>query len=345
MSVSFIHFSDIYKIGLWSEVDSIKVHPDLESSQSEIKALCQSAKSKNTIKTYESYFKSFCKWCHRYEFSPIPCSSYTLALYLAHVKSEVKSESKLNAILFSISYAHKQSGFEDPSCSDLIKQVKEGILRSVGKKQTPKAPLSRNDIENIVTFFGNDECLFNKRFVAMAVLSFYGFLRFSEVVRLKRSDITFKEDCIEINIQSSKTDQYSKGDTVCISESGTKSCPVQILRNYLICAEIPERSDEFLFRNVYYSKKLGLHRLRKGNHMSYTRAREIFIQKLSMLGIDSQKYGLHSFRSGGATAAAKAGVNDRLIKKHGRWKTDVSKDKYIHESDETKKSVTLKIGL
>jgi hypothetical protein len=33
-------------------------------------------------------------------------------------------------------------------------------------------------------------------------------------------------------------------------------------------------------------------------------------------------FGLDCLRSGGATAVAAAGAEDRLFKKHGRWKTD-----------------------
>lgn len=73
-----------------------------------------------------------------------------------------------------------------------------------------------------------------------------------------------------------------------------------------------------------------MHMLRKGKSISYSRAREIFASKLSSLGLDCSKYGLHSYRSGGATTAANNGVSDRLIQKHGRWRSDVFKDRYIH---------------
>ena len=41
------------------------------------------------------------------------------------------------------------------------------------------------------------------------------------------------------------------------------------------------------------------------------------------------KVGTHSFRAGGATAAARAGVPDRLFQRHGRWKSEASKNMYI----------------
>lgn len=49
---------------------------------------------------------------------------------------------------------------------------------------------------------------------------------------------------------------------------------------------------------------------------------------------------LHSLRSGGATAAANAGVNDRCWKRHGRWKGDNSKDRYVADSLDSRLSVS-----
>lgn len=56
------------------------------------------------------------------------------------------------------------------------------------------------------------------------------------------------------------------------------------------------------------------------------------LSALEAVGLDKRKFGLHSLRSGGATAAAAAGIDDRLFKKHGRWKSDKAKDGYVKEN-------------
>jgi len=48
--------------------------------------------------------------------------------------------------------------------------------------------------------------------------------------------------------------------------------------------------------------------------ISYIRARELLLNSLVELGFPKSSYGLHSLRSGGASAAANAGVIDRLFK-------------------------------
>ena len=56
-------------------------------------------------------------------------------------------------------------------------------------------------------------------------------------------------------------------------------------------------------------------------------------------------YGLHSLRIGGATAAANNDLPDRVIKKHGRWKSENAKDIYCREDIQHQLSVTLNTGL
>ena len=58
---------------------------------------------------------------------------------------------------------------------------------------------------------------------------------------------------------------------------------------------------------------------------------EIFCWEIwKKVGLPKGSFGLHSLRSGGATAAGSV-VPERLIQKHGRWKAESSKNRYIHE--------------
>ncbi len=114
---------------------------------------------------------------------------------------------------------------------------------------------------------------------------------------------------------------YRDGAWLVISRTTGNLCPVMWLERYLEAACISVDSQEFLFRgrNGYV--------LRKSNStMSYTRLREVFIEAFSPFVSDIRKYGLHSLRSGGATAAANNGIPDRMFKRHGRWRSENAKD-------------------
>ena len=137
----------------------------------------------------------------------------------------------------------------------------------------------------------------------MSVLGFFGFLRFSEIVNLRRSDIKFWENHIELFIEKSKTDKYRDGAKVFISEQCNKEVK-ECLNRYFALAKIKENSSEFIFRALV--KRGSSFKLDSNRKLSYTRAREILLEKLDEMGIDKSKFGLHSLRSGGATEAGKA---------------------------------------
>ena len=56
--------------------------------------------------------------------------------------------------------------------------------------------------------------------------------------------------------------------------------------------------------------------------LNYTTVRSQVLDLLANIGLDLKKCAPHSLRSGGASAASNLGLNDRLFKKYGRWKSD-----------------------
>ena len=52
---------------------------------------------------------------------------------------------------------------------------------------------------------------------------------------------------------------------------------------------------------------------------------------IKAIGLDTKLYGLHSFRIGWASADANNYLPDRVIKKHGRWKSEKAKGIYCRE--------------
>ena len=119
-----------------------------------------------------------------------------------------------------------------------------------------------------------------------------------------------------------------------------------MLDRYLKLAGTSENSVDYIFRSVSFCKSSDSYKLRNSGQISYSRAREILLSALEAVGLDQRKVGLHSLRSGGATAAAAAGIYDRLIlKKHGRWKSDKAKDGYVKENIDVCLSVSKNLGI
>ena len=62
--------------------------------------------------------------------------------------------------------------------------------------------------------------------------------------------------------------------------------------------------------------------------MTYSRARELFSKQLKGIELNPSLYGLHSLRSGGTTEAAAWGIPERLIQRHGGWRSGLNA--YVH---------------
>ena len=103
-----------------------------------------------------------------------------------------------------------------------------------------------------------------------------------------------------------------------LAKTGNITCPFTIISRYINVGGLDLSSTNRLFCNLKSTNGYSL-----GNRgLSHSRAREVLLNTLEVLGYPKSKFGLHSLRAGGASAAANAGVNDRLFKRHGRWKSE-----------------------
>ena len=212
----------------------------------------------------------------------------------------------------------------------------------LAKRVVKKEPVSVEHLQQIVanTDMSN---LGDVRTATLCLLCFSAFLRYAEMADLRCSDVVITEEHMKLVIRKSKTDQYRQGNEVLVARTGNSTCPVKMMEVYLRLAEADLQSDEMLFRPIVATKRGA--RLRSSGKMSYTRTRELVLGALSNIGLDKSQFGVHSLRAGGATAAASAGIPDRAFKKHGRWKSERAKDRYVKDTESYRLSVTRDIGL
>jgi integrase len=203
----------------------------------------------------------------------------------------------------------------------------EGLKRKLAKPKVKKEPVTIDMLSAMVGSLSSSPSLSEIRLLA---ISYAAFLRYDEISSLRCCDITFSSRSMSVRINSSKTDQYRQGDSVLVAWTDSALCPVSMLERYFHIASIVHTSRLPLFRGIVHSKN-GEH-LRAAGGLSYTRMRELFLKKIAELGFDPKPFGLHSLRAGGATAAANAGVPDRLFKRHGRWRSESAKDGYVKDS-------------
>ena len=141
--------------------------------------------------------------------------------------------------------------------------------------------------------------------------------------------------------ESSKTDLSRDGAWVQIVRSIQDTCPVKAVGQYVAAAKIDLDEDLPLLRASLSSRSTSKVR-RQG--LSYSRAREIVKDAFKDIS-DVSCISLHCPRAGGATAAANAGINDRLFKRQGRWLSENAKDGYVKDNFQSLLSVSKSLGI
>lgn len=340
-------FVDVFKSGIWSTFNTIR-DPELVRLAKHLPATVLQSRQEGTVRVYNSAFQRWKRWADQYEeVTHLPADPRYISLYLLSLYQTARTHNPITSALYAISWAHKMAGLSDPTTSRLPQMVREASLRTLGQGHNSKEPLTVEMLKLLIDkHLINPDNLLNARLNAMCCLAFVAFMRFDELSKLKRSDIVFHETYMAVFVEKAKNDVYRIGHWVLVARTGTVYCPVGLLDRYLKLSGMQDLSDKFIFRAVSYSVKRKVHTLKSANsHLSYTRTREVMLQAFREIGLDSAKFGTHSLRKGGITQAALNSVPDRLLKKHGRWVSDRSKDKYISEDIKQKLSVTLNLGL
>ena len=281
-------------------------------------------------------------WASQHKLPVFPAKAIHVTLYLQYLGECNASRASAEEAVNGLAWAHSLAGIESPTSNPLVKNALDGLKRTLARPVNKKAPFTTEMLQAIVQDAEQNDSLANVRLATMCLLAFAGFLRFDELSNIHPCDLCFEKDFVKLYIPKSKTDQLRQGNEVLIARTGSTTCPVAMLERYLVKAKITLDSQLFLFRPIIAAKSP---RLRSCGKLTYSRVREIFKQKLDQLGFPSEAFGLHSLRAGGATAAAKSGVPDRLFKRHGRWKSENAKDGYVEDLLSERLAVSQKLGL
>lgn len=348
--IVFFLFQHIYGSKTWNDIAILSSHPVLGSAAQKIPDIAKASKSKNTLKIYDQYFAKFVKWCEVHGLVSLPAKESTVCVFLSNLLDKKSSVATLDAYFYSISWQHDLLMLNNPCVNKLVKFTFEGCRRILSKPVVKKQPVTPDILSRLVDHVCKDESLDLKdlRLCVMCILGFSGFLRFDELSSLKMKDLVFHDSHVSVFISKSKCDQLKMGNSVPISKTGNKLCPVSWLQKYISAAGLTYGSDEFLFTKVRYLKTTDKYILcDKDKPLSYTRTRKIFLEAIQAIGEDRSQFGLHSLRSGGASAAANSGdISDsRLLAKHGRWKSSVSLDGNVHYDLKNQLRVSKHLGI
>ena len=202
-----------------------------------------------------------------------------------------------------------------------------GIKRVKGSHQKAKKPILINELKLIIKAIdqANQSEKKKNRDKALILVGFSGGFRRSELVDIDYDNIEFVNEGVKIFVKRSKTDQSGEGMIKAIPYFDNKLfCPVTNLKNWIYNSEI-----------------------KSGKIFDISdKSVSLIIKKYAALsGLNANKYGGHSLRSGFATATAESGAEERNIMAMTGHKTTQMVRRYIQEANLFKNNALNKIKL
>ena len=222
--------------------------------------------------------------------------------FLMFKKASRRTYSTLKLYIASFSAYLQMRDEENLTVSVSFKILKNGLQRVMlgGAHPFQKEPFELEffkALHDVMNLSVHEERLL---FFLMC-LSFNYFMRIGELLSLKAGSLVLDEEAklLACHFERSKSDQLGVGVTSYISISPGINDPVA----YIDVLSGLQPTDKI----CPWSQKTLTSRLRA---------------RLSAIGVDAQRFSWHSFRRGAAFLASKKGIQDCVIKKHGRWKSD-----------------------
>ena len=217
---------------------------------------------------------------------------------------------------------------------DRLKGLATGMERLIGESvRTPRFGVRTQDLAEAMRMLLSGGSAAEANWRAALTTAFCALMRGGEIgvsdsdtwcaeIHLTRADVTFYRDaggvlfCILMMRPLKKKPGMRKSVPVVLKSGGSLIDPVAELwelfqRDPLKKGERPDRRP--LFRNPA-----------NGAAFKVSDVRSVVKWMMAKIGLDPKRFGAHSLRIGGATAALAAGVSPAQIRLLGRWSSDVA---------------------
>ena len=277
----------------------------LQSSE-QLDQFLASGRASSTLATYESQQQQFLQFCQRLGVDGD--ERFTVQVLCLWIMARAQHGYKLSTIETGLHALGDWLPHGVLAHVDVVRALRAAARRP-SAAQRRKLPILRELLQQLVSHSATSWR--EARDFAFWVLAWHGMFRAGELCGLMWEDVSVQSDGLIIYVSRSKTDQAGVGQQVFITAcQDSVLCPVRVLAR--LAEEVEDVSGP-VFTAQHgdshpVSKRTMLGRLQKA---------------VVSLGYPKDMFGLHSFRSGGATTAAVGGVSERMIKAHGRWVSDV----------------------
>ena len=139
----------------------------------------------NTLKKYQSSFNHWVRWSQKFKVSCVPAKPTTVALFILNGIQSEWSLSKIEGIFYAIRFFHTLGGYENPCKNTLVTEMLEAAKRCISNNKNKKHPIKIEHLKLLYDKRSTKNTLFNMRTLAICLIGYAGFMRFSEIASLQ----------------------------------------------------------------------------------------------------------------------------------------------------------------
>lgn len=282
------------------------------------------ARRDSTKRTYSTGLNAFYKFCQFYQFrNPTVLEpdyvADVVSLFIASLALRGLAFGTIHNYLFAVrSWAMDASlGTVNPVDSYLVKQVLTGIKQLVGHRPKPKFAILPEFLVAIFVLMGTSAL--DKRDWALFVIAFWALLRKAELLALKWGNVKAIPGGMSLFIADSKTDKDRKGMEVVLAARNDILCPVRAI---MALASVVPEAQRGLDSPIAVASNKSAWTAKALASKSFVGRIKYWVERI---GLDPANYSGHSFRRGGATTMARAGIPPEIIQIQRRWRSDAYK--------------------
>lgn len=266
---------------------------------------------------YSSAVQSYLDFCKSHDF-PITPTPDTLSYYVVYMCHHIKPSS-VKSYLSGICN-QLESFFPEVRTArhhHLVIKTLTGCTKLLSSPTSRKDVISREDLNTLSLAFGNSDSHNDRLFLAICVSSFHGLLRMGENVWpdkaalrdyrkvIRRASVHISPNSFSFILPTHKADRLYEGNRVLIHRANAGDDSMKAFSNY-----ISSRDQRFPLNPELWLLEDGS----IPTHSWFALRLHSFFPNRNISG--------HSFRPGGATALAIAGVPPHLIQALGRWSSE-----------------------
>jgi integrase len=222
--------------------------------------------------------------------------------------------------LVSLHVAHLEQGHPSPVQDPRIKQLMQGVRRSIGVCQRQVKAIEKEVLLDMWSVASKGSPNWSGRTTALIAIGWAGAFRRSELVSLTWDAVTWLDSGIEILLRTSKVDAAGHGYTKYIPVAYGDRCPVKALKAW---QDINGKTEGTIFRPVNRHDQI------LDKPLTAHSVAQIVKRLIEETGRDPRLYSGHSLRAGFATAGTLAGIPSYQLMQVTGHRSESTLQKYV----------------